>query len=135
MPLTSATYWEVALDAVSVHGEDVTSPNRRAAIVDSGTSLLAGPAESVAAATANCSTCYENFEGEREGGLGGFVRSLVWLGAEERLCASFLKSCDKSRGEAGSQACGRHIINGLSLSLSLCVVINICLVYKKVRFC
>jgi hypothetical protein len=31
--------------------------------VDSGTSLLVGPVDSVAAITANCSTCYENFAG------------------------------------------------------------------------
>ena len=63
MPLKSATYWMIEMDSVTMNGQDVTSSDQRSAIVDSGTSLLVGPVDSVAAITANCSTCYENFAG------------------------------------------------------------------------
>jgi saccharopepsin len=47
VPLTSETYWEVILDAMSFGGSSVASNQK--AIIDSGTSLLAGPTETVAA--------------------------------------------------------------------------------------
>lgn len=48
VPLTSETYWEVSLDAVKFGSSSVIlSPQK--AIIDSGTSLLAGPKETVAA--------------------------------------------------------------------------------------
>lgn len=65
------------MDAVTVNGGDVTSPNHRSAIVDSGTSLLVGPADSVAAITANCTSCYENFEGEGSWWFSGLKRGFV----------------------------------------------------------
>lgn len=46
VPLTSETYWEVSLDKVSFGGQTVVSSPQKA-IIDSGTSLLAGPKESV----------------------------------------------------------------------------------------
>lgn len=65
VPLKSATYWEIEMDAFSVQGGgDVTTPDTRTAIVDSGTSLLVGPQSAVDAIIANCSTCRTNFEGE-----------------------------------------------------------------------
>merc|ERR1711865_1026733 len=47
VPLTSETYWEVALDGVSVGGEAMSNTTK--VIFDSGTSLLAGPKDEVAA--------------------------------------------------------------------------------------
>ncbi|KAL3671149.1 hypothetical protein V7S43_004330 [Phytophthora oleae] len=44
--VTSATYWSVKLDAVETKGEKLTDVNK--AIVDSGTSLIAGPKDQVA---------------------------------------------------------------------------------------
>jgi len=46
VPLISETYWEVSLDSLSFGGSEVVSKQK--AIVDSGTSLLAGPKEAVA---------------------------------------------------------------------------------------
>merc|ERR1719333_1479520 len=48
VPLTSETYWEVSLDAMTFGGKPVISSAQKA-IIDSGTSLLAGPTEQVAA--------------------------------------------------------------------------------------
>jgi len=41
VPLSETTYWQITLDGVNVGGKAVASP--KAAIVDSGTSLLVGP--------------------------------------------------------------------------------------------
>jgi len=46
VPLTSETYWEVSLDKMTFGGDAVVSSSQKA-IIDSGTSLLAGPKESV----------------------------------------------------------------------------------------
>ena len=48
VPLTSETYWEVSLDAMTFGGKPVIS-SKANAIIDSGTSLLAGPKDVVAA--------------------------------------------------------------------------------------
>merc|ERR1712232_874847 len=48
VPLTSETYWEVSLDAVTFGGKPIISSAQKA-IIDSGTSLLAGPKDQVAA--------------------------------------------------------------------------------------
>merc|ERR1719230_85371 len=48
VPLTSETYWEVSLDAMSFGSSAVISSAQKA-IIDSGTSLLAGPKEAVEA--------------------------------------------------------------------------------------
>merc|ERR1711981_367969 len=48
VPLTSETYWEVSLDSMKFGGSSVISSPQKA-IIDSGTSLLAGPKEVVAA--------------------------------------------------------------------------------------
>merc|ERR1712032_955807 len=47
VPLSSETYWQVALDDVKLGGASVSST--KSAIVDSGTSLLAGPSAEVKA--------------------------------------------------------------------------------------
>ena len=46
VPLSSATYWQIKLDAVKLGSDSVSSV--KSAIVDSGTSLLAGPKDDVA---------------------------------------------------------------------------------------
>jgi len=46
VPLIAENYWEIALDGVKVNGKSVSSTKK--AIVDSGTSLLAGPKDEVA---------------------------------------------------------------------------------------
>jgi hypothetical protein len=46
VPLISETYWEVSLDALSFGGSPLVSKQK--AIIDSGTSLLAGPKDAVA---------------------------------------------------------------------------------------
>jgi hypothetical protein len=48
VPLTSETYWEVSLDKMT-YGSDTVVSSAQKAIIDSGTSLLAGPKEHVAA--------------------------------------------------------------------------------------
>merc|ERR1719394_1500786 len=48
VPLISETYWEVSLDAMSFGDKPVISSAQKA-IIDSGTSLLAGPTAQVAA--------------------------------------------------------------------------------------
>jgi len=50
VPLTSETYWEIALGDVQIGGASVTAVKK--AIVDSGTSLLAGPKAEVKAIAA-----------------------------------------------------------------------------------
>jgi len=47
VPLSDKSYWEVALDSLSVSGANMTTAAK--AIVDSGTSLLAGPTTDVEA--------------------------------------------------------------------------------------
>merc|ERR1711920_1010297 len=48
VPLTSETYWEVSLDSMKYGASSVISSPMKA-IIDSGTSLLAGPKDQVAA--------------------------------------------------------------------------------------
>merc|ERR1712066_1029825 len=48
VPLTSETYWEVSLDAMTFGGDAIISSPQKA-IIDSGTSLLAGPKDAVSA--------------------------------------------------------------------------------------
>lgn len=45
VPVTSETYWEVELGGIQIGGKDMTSVKK--AIVDTGTSLLAGPKDEV----------------------------------------------------------------------------------------
>jgi hypothetical protein len=47
VPLSELTYWQVKLDGFTVNGKSVTSATK--AIIDSGTSLIAGPKKDVAA--------------------------------------------------------------------------------------
>jgi len=48
VPLTSETYWQVSLDKM-MYGSDAVVSSSEKAIIDSGTSLFAGPKEQVAA--------------------------------------------------------------------------------------
>ena len=50
VPLTSETYWEITTDSITLNGKPVTTV--KAAIVDSGTSLIAGPVADVKALAA-----------------------------------------------------------------------------------
>jgi hypothetical protein len=51
------------MDSIVVNGADVTTSTSRTAIVDSGTSLIVGPAAAINSITAALN-CTENFEGE-----------------------------------------------------------------------
>jgi len=46
VPLISETYWEVALDGMTMNGTSLTQVNK--AVVDTGTSVMAGPTQEVA---------------------------------------------------------------------------------------
>merc|ERR1712190_259898 len=48
VPLTSESYWEVSLDKMT-YGDAAIVSSKQNAIIDSGTSLLAGPRDQVAA--------------------------------------------------------------------------------------
>merc|ERR1719440_608920 len=48
VPLTSESYWEVSLDSMDFGGSSIVSSAQKA-IIDSGTSLLAGPPDAVEA--------------------------------------------------------------------------------------
>ena len=50
VPLSSETYWEVALDTITINGASVTTTKK--AVLDTGTSLLAGPTADVKAIAA-----------------------------------------------------------------------------------
>jgi len=69
VPLSQKTYWEVALDATKIDGEATGDCTK--AIIDSGTSLLAGPEDDVKAMAAA-------------------------IGARENVAGEYLVSCDKT---------------------------------------
>jgi len=48
VPLTSATYWQIAVDEIAVGGTAYTNATTNQAIVDSGTSMLVGPTAAIA---------------------------------------------------------------------------------------
>jgi len=50
VPLTSETYWETKLDSMTLGGASVTTSNK--AVLDSGTSIMAGPSADVKALAA-----------------------------------------------------------------------------------
>ncbi|XP_035183467.1 pepsin A-like [Oxyura jamaicensis] len=47
IPLTAQSYWQIKVDSITMHGRPIACPYGCQAIVDSGTSLLAGPSRSV----------------------------------------------------------------------------------------
>jgi len=46
-PLTSETYWRIAVDSVNVGGKAITFKSALSGIVDTGTSVLVGPKDAV----------------------------------------------------------------------------------------
>lgn len=55
MPVSKKGYWQIEMDGVDVAGTSVSSV--KAAILDSGTSLLVGPTEDVKAIAAKVVSC------------------------------------------------------------------------------
>jgi len=51
VPLISETYWEVQLQAFTLNGKQITNATK--AVLDTGTSILAGPTSEVAAIAAS----------------------------------------------------------------------------------
>ncbi|XP_068541659.1 pepsin A-like [Anas acuta] len=47
IPLTAQSYWQIKVDSITMYGRPIACPYGCQAIVDSGTSLLAGPSRSV----------------------------------------------------------------------------------------
>uniref|UniRef100_A0A8B9D0J1 pepsin A n=1 Tax=Anser brachyrhynchus TaxID=132585 RepID=A0A8B9D0J1_9AVES len=47
IPLTAQSYWQIKVDSITMYGRPIACPYGCQAIVDSGTSLLAGPTRSV----------------------------------------------------------------------------------------
>jgi len=63
VPLKAATYWEITLDALNANGVSYVPSGGQNAIVDSGTSILTGPA-SVVKSLATSIGAHEIIEGE-----------------------------------------------------------------------
>uniref|UniRef100_A0A8C3T0F4 pepsin A n=1 Tax=Chelydra serpentina TaxID=8475 RepID=A0A8C3T0F4_CHESE len=47
IPLSSETYWEITMDSITIDGETIACSNSCQAIIDTGTSLLAGPSTGI----------------------------------------------------------------------------------------
>ncbi|KAK2851322.1 hypothetical protein Q5P01_007598 [Channa striata] len=47
IPLTSATYWQIKMDSVSINGQTVACSGGCQAIIDTGTSLIVGPTSDI----------------------------------------------------------------------------------------
>ncbi|XP_034446257.1 pepsin A-like [Hippoglossus hippoglossus] len=47
IPLTSATYWQIKMDSVTINGQTVACSGGCQAIIDTGTSLIAGPSSDI----------------------------------------------------------------------------------------
>ncbi|KAM9221988.1 pepsin A-like [Dugong dugon] len=63
VPVSSETYWEITVDSVTINGESVACSDSCRAIVDTGTSLLAGPTSAISNIEDYLGIS-ENFEGE-----------------------------------------------------------------------
>ncbi|XP_054419789.1 pepsin A [Pteronotus mesoamericanus] len=48
VPLSSETYWQITVDSITMNGETIACSGSCQAIVDTGTSLLAGPTNAIA---------------------------------------------------------------------------------------
>ncbi|XP_073542217.1 pepsin A-like isoform X1 [Phyllobates terribilis] len=48
VPLTAETYWQITVDSISINGQAIACSGSCQAIVDTGTSLLAGPSSDIA---------------------------------------------------------------------------------------
>ncbi|XP_010224685.1 PREDICTED: pepsin A-like [Tinamus guttatus] len=49
IPLSSKTYWQISIDSITVKGQVIACPRGCQAVIDTGTSLLAGPLGSIIA--------------------------------------------------------------------------------------
>ncbi|TDH10797.1 hypothetical protein EPR50_G00077340 [Perca flavescens] len=47
IPLTSATYWQISMDSVTINGQTVACSGGCQAIIDTGTSLIVGPTSDI----------------------------------------------------------------------------------------
>uniref|UniRef100_A0A8C3FUC7 Peptidase A1 domain-containing protein n=1 Tax=Chrysemys picta bellii TaxID=8478 RepID=A0A8C3FUC7_CHRPI len=47
IPLSAETYWEITMDSITIDGETIACSNSCQAIIDTGTSLLAGPSTGI----------------------------------------------------------------------------------------
>ncbi|CAK6984011.1 pepsin A-like, partial [Scomber scombrus] len=47
IPLTSATYWQIKMDSVTINGQTVACSGGCQAIIDTGTSLIVGPTSDI----------------------------------------------------------------------------------------
>ena len=61
VPLLAKTYWEITLDDLVVSGTSYVNRDQHKAIVDSGTSILTGPADQVSAIANSLGTVYYGY--------------------------------------------------------------------------
>uniref|UniRef100_A0A8C9XS79 pepsin A n=1 Tax=Sander lucioperca TaxID=283035 RepID=A0A8C9XS79_SANLU len=57
IPLSSATYWQIAMDSVTINGQTVACSGGCQAIIDTGTSLIVGPTSDINNMNSGLETC------------------------------------------------------------------------------
>ncbi|KAM3871606.1 pepsin A-like [Diretmus argenteus] len=61
IPLTSATYWQIKMDSVTVNGQTVACNGGCQAIIDTGTSLIVGPTNDIKNLNSRVGASYNNY--------------------------------------------------------------------------